>query len=269
VIVPAVAVNVLVVDPAATVTEAGTVNNPLLLDSVMPSPPAGAAADSVTVQVEVPLLPRLVTVQPKELRRTGAVSEKFAVLVLLLYVAVMVALWLLLIVPAVAVNVLVVDPAATVTEAGTVNSALLLDSVTDAPPAGAAEESVTVQVEVPPLAKLVVVQPKELSNTGAVSDSVDVVELLLYVAVIVPLWLLGMVPAVAVKVLVVDPAATVTEAGTVNSALLLDSVTDAPPAGAACERVTVQVDAAALTRLAGLQVKLLTVVVAVKEMDAC
>ncbi len=71
----------------------------------------------------------------------------------------------------------------------------------------------------------------------------------MYVAVIVPLWLARMVPAVAVNVLLVDPAATVTEAGTVSCALLLDSVTDAPPAGAACDNVTVHVDVPPVPRL--------------------
>jgi len=51
----------------------------------------------------------------------------------------------------VTVNVAVVAPATTVTLAGTVAAAvLLLDSVTTAPPAGAAPLSVTVPVEVPP-----------------------------------------------------------------------------------------------------------------------
>ena len=68
-----------------------------------------------------------------------------------------------------------------------------------------------------------------------------------------------MVPAVAVKVAVVAAAATVTEAGTLSSALLLDSETDDPPVGAALESVTVQVEAPALTRLAGVQVNVDTV----------
>ena len=51
-----------------------------------------------------------------------------------------------------------------------------------------------------------------------------------------------MVPAVAVNVFDVEPEATVTEAGTVNRALLLDSVTDDPPVGAVCDSVTVQLD---------------------------
>ena len=58
--------------------------------------------------------------------------------------------------------------------------------------------------------------------------------------------------AVAVKVVVVAPAATVTEAGTVSSVLLLASVTLDPPVGAVCVRVTVQVLTALCPRLAGL-----------------
>lgn len=45
-----------------------------------------------------------------------------------------------------------------------------------------------------------------------------------------------------VKVAVVLPAATVTDAGTVAEALLLESETKAPPAGAAAVKVTVPVE---------------------------
>jgi len=41
------------------------------------------------------------------------------------------------------------------------------------------------------------------------------------------------VPLVALKVAVIEPAATVTAAGTVSAAALLDKVTLAPPVGAA------------------------------------
>ena len=50
-----------------------------------------------------------------------------------------------------------------------------------------------------------------------------------------------MVPAVAVKVAAVEPAAIVTDAGTLKRALLLLRVTTEPPLGAATEVVTVQV----------------------------
>src|SRR5262249_21715173 len=48
------------------------------------------------------------------------------------------------------------------------------------------------------------------------------------------------------------PCNTVTLAGTVAAALLLDRVTSAPPAGAALERVTVPVDCVPPVTLVGL-----------------
>jgi len=57
--------------------------------------------------------------------------------------------------------------------------------------------------------------------------------------------LLATVPAVAVKLAVVAPAVTVTEAGTVSAALFEESPTEAPPVNAAEDNVTVQVVVAA------------------------
>ena len=51
-------------------------------------------------------------------------------------------------VPAVAIKFATVAPAATVTDAGTVSAALFEESPTEAPPARAADVSVTVQEEV-------------------------------------------------------------------------------------------------------------------------
>jgi hypothetical protein len=82
-------------------------------------------------------------------------------------------------VPAVAVNVAVVPCAATVTDEGTVKSALLLESDTVNPPAGALWDTVTVHVEVEPLVRVVTVQPRELSTAGAASEKVAVLVLLL------------------------------------------------------------------------------------------
>ena len=81
--VPAVALNVLDVDPAGTVTEPGTVSRLLLLDSRTTEPPAGAACESVRVQVDVTALPKLAGAQDRELGTTGAVNEKTAVLMTL------------------------------------------------------------------------------------------------------------------------------------------------------------------------------------------
>ena len=59
----AVALNVALVAPAATVTDAGTVSRALLLANVTLDPPAGAAWLSVTVHVPAALCPRLARLQ--------------------------------------------------------------------------------------------------------------------------------------------------------------------------------------------------------------
>ena len=55
------------------------------------------------------------------------------------------------------------------------------------------------------------------------------------------------------KVALVAPAGTVTEAGTVNEVLSLESVTAAPAAGAVAVNVTVQVPDPGVATVAGLQ----------------
>jgi hypothetical protein len=69
-----------------------------------------------------------------------------------------------MIVPAVATNVAVVLPAPTVTEAGTVKAAVLLDSVTVAPPVF---DTVTVHVALPPDPRLVGLHVNPLSPAAA------------------------------------------------------------------------------------------------------
>ena len=64
--------------------------------------------------------------------------------------------------------------------------------------------------------------------------------------------MLLMAAVVTVKFADVAAAATVTEAGTVNVALEFARVTLAPPAGAGCVRVTVQVLEELAPMLAGL-----------------
>ena len=91
------------------------------------------------------------------------------------------------IVVVVALNVAVVAAAATVTDAGTVNVALLFVSVTTAPPVGAACVSVTVQVLEAFCPKLVGLHASEDISTGATRLTVAFAELPLYVAVMVAL----------------------------------------------------------------------------------
>ena len=102
----------------------------LLLDKATNTPLAGAGADNVTVQVEVP---GAMTVPGEQLRLEGTtitVRLTAASWVWLFSVAVTVAVWLLLIVPLVAVNVALLWFAATVTVAGTGKVAVLLLSET-------------------------------------------------------------------------------------------------------------------------------------------
>jgi hypothetical protein len=87
----AVALNVAVVAPAPTVTEAGTLREVLLLDSVMLTPPADAAWARVTVQVLDELGPTVVGLQATPETPTGANKLIAAVCELLLRVAVTVA----------------------------------------------------------------------------------------------------------------------------------------------------------------------------------
>ena len=157
----------------------------------------------------------------------------------------------------VTVNVALVDPAATVTLAGTVAAAvLLLESVTAAPPLGAGLASVTVPcVGLPPV-KLMWASVREASAGGA--------EATVRVAVrVVPLREAEIVTAVetptvkvlTVKVALAAPAGTVTPAGTVATAvLLLDSVTTMPPAGAAPLSATVPCEGLPPSTLVGLSV---------------
>ena len=88
----AVALNVAVVAPAATVTDGGTVSEALLLASVTLEPPVGAVWVSVTVHVLTALCPRLVGLHATLETSTGAKRLIAAVCELVPRVAVTVAL---------------------------------------------------------------------------------------------------------------------------------------------------------------------------------
>jgi len=75
------------------------------------------------------------------------------------------------------------------------------------------------------------------------------------------------VPAVAVKLVVVEPLVTVTVPGTVNAARLLDSVTATPPEPAAVDRVTVHADVPPELRLVGAQESWLTAAGAIRDRE--
>jgi small basic protein len=142
---PADAVNVAEVELAGIDTDAGTVRAALLDDRDTAVAVVGDAVGRVTVQVLVAPDVRLEGLQVSDDRLTGACSESVLVADVPLSVAVMVALPLVVIVPAAAVKFAVVELAATMTEVGTVRAALLDESETVVLPLSAAFDNVTVQ----------------------------------------------------------------------------------------------------------------------------
>ena len=79
--VPATALNVADVAPAATLTEAGVVSNELLTETATLTPPAGAGSRMVTVQVLVVPDVRLVGLHCTDATVTGATTFNIAVCV--------------------------------------------------------------------------------------------------------------------------------------------------------------------------------------------
>ncbi len=185
--------------------------------------------------------------------------------------AVMVTVCLVDIEAAVALNTAVVELAPTATEAGsTVNNAgLLAVNVTTTPPAGAAADSVTVQLVLVP-EDSVVGEHVTLETVGGVGITVTTVvrEPELSDAVTVTDWSVEIAAVVALNDPEVAAAATVTEEGTVRTLLLLERVTTAPPAGAAWVRVTVQALVELGPRLEGEQASEETSTEATRLMEA-
>jgi hypothetical protein len=158
-----------------------------------------------------------------------------------------------------------------VTEFGTVTAeGALLANVTTAPPAGAALESVTVQVVFEPAATVVLPHVSELTAAGATSDKFAVALTPFNVPVIVAASSVVKDPAMALKVALPDPALIETLAGMVTLPLLT-RVTTAPAADGFV-RLAVQTDVAPGPRDAGLhEIPLRTDVmipVAVPPLDA-
>lgn len=167
---PATAVKDAVVLPAVMVTEEGTFRKELLLLSFTRTF-AVAGAVKVAVQEAEALAERLLGEQLTEARSTGAAEAgvRLKVLVLLTVPALAVRTALCALVTAFTEALKLADklPWATVTVAGTLTFALLLPTLTPNPPAAAATESPTVQVEDPALPKVVGEQEKPV-NAGVV-----------------------------------------------------------------------------------------------------
>ena len=237
--------------PAVTVTLAGTLATVVvLLDSVTIAPPVGAAVVNVTVPVLVVPPTTLVGLTVTEDKLGGgAVGLTVSTAVgeappkvpeIVTGVATVTAV-------VVMEKFALRAPARTVTLAGTLATvALVLDKVTMAPPTGAAVVSVTVPVlPVPPttLVGLTVTEDKLAGGGTGLTVSTAERETALKVPVIDSTVEAVTDVVVMEKVALVAPAATVTLAGTVATAVLaLLRPTTAPPAGAPAVNVTVPCD---------------------------
>ena len=248
---------VALVAPCATDTLAGTVAAVLLSDSATVNPPAGAADVSVTVPCEEAPPVTLVGLTETAESAAGAadgVTVRTAVRETPLAEAVIVVVW---VVGTARVEIGKVPLLRwRVTVAGTVAAAVFeLESETTRPPAGGPDERKMVPVTGFPPSTVDGERPRDV-GVGGGGGGVTVKIALRVAPPKVPV----MDPDVdavtdtvlTVKVPLVAPAATVTLAGTVAAlGMLLDSVTTAPPGGAAAVNVAVPVEALPPTTLVG------------------
>ena len=233
-----------VVDPAGTVTDAGTLATVVVALVNVTTTASVAMPESVIVPVLfVPPLTLVGLRVRVETTRTG-LTVMVAVLDTPLRVAVIVRVDAAVTALVVIVKVADVAPAATVTLAGTVPMVVDEDArVTTAPPVGAGDVNTTVPVTgTPPVTDVTTVVRVDKTAAGGVTVMVAVPLDPFVVAVMVALVFAFTVPAVIVKVAVRVPAATVTETGTLATDALLDErLTTFPPTGALVDKVTVPV----------------------------
>jgi len=255
-----VTVNVAVVEPAATVTLAANCTAGSLLLSITAMPPEGAAAESVTVAseelppgTEVGLSTRLAT-------DGKGTTTSVAGCIMPFIVAVIVAVTCIATIDVVAVNVALLAPACTMTFVGTVTAGSLLESATVLPPGGAGPDSATVPVEDWPPSTGVALKTRLLTVNPLAGFTVSVAVCVPpSVAVMVAVCTEVTASVVSVKVPLVAPEGTVTDAGTVTApVLLLVSGTVVPPGGARLLMVTCPVELSPPVVDVGVNVSALT-----------
>jgi len=213
-----VMVKVAVVEPAATVTVAGTEADTLFEVSDTLWPPVGAAELMVTVPVEEDPPTTTVGFRVSDETRIGLIV-RVADWLEPLELAVIEGVEVLATEPVVIVTEPVVAPAAIVAVAGPVTPLPVELSATVRPPAGAAEEIVTVPVVLKPPSTVVGLREKPVT-VGPLTVSDPVAEEELAEPVMVAVVFVPTATVVAVNVTEVAPAGTVAVAGTVTAELL-------------------------------------------------
>jgi hypothetical protein len=143
----------------------------------------------------------------------------------------------------VTVNVAVVDPANTVTLAGTTTLELLDERVTTDPPVGAGPSKLTVPVDVSPPITVDGSSETPANATVGVIVRVVLTDVVPDLAVMVADVEVVTLVVVTLNVAVDDPLGTVTLAGATALVLLDDKVTTMPPGPAGPERDMVPVEA--------------------------
>jgi hypothetical protein len=230
-----VMMNPALLAPAATATEAGTLELGSLLLSATTIPPLGAGPFSAIVFMPVIELPPTTEVGYSEMPEScSGITVRVAVCVTPLYVAEIVTGVLTVTADVVMLKLgETLAPAATFTEGGTVTPAVLLVSVTTAPPAGAKPFSAT-KFPLPLMPPTMGFGVRFNSDmTGASTVSVAVLVTPFAEAEMVTGRLAGTGVVVITNVGdTVAPGATVTEAGKVTLESLLVRDTTRPPAGA-------------------------------------
>jgi hypothetical protein len=239
--------------PGGTAIEEGTVRAALLLDRVTE---VGICSvwPSATVQVAEAPADKVAELHCTD--ETAMNTNSVMDLETPPAIAVMVAFIPLVTAPVLIVKLAEAAPAGTVTDAGTVRYAALLDNATGSLP-GAGPANVTVQtaelrpgIRVTPPGRL---HCSHVTVTGGATARDTVTDAPPYPAVITADWLDATDAVEAVNGADRAPAGMVTDAGTVTAALLADRDTTAPPTGAVRLRPTVQVELAPPVTEAGLQ----------------
>ena len=236
--------NVPVVAPAFTVTDAGAANTgDAVFVNATTVPPGNPGCERVRVHIVLWFEVSVVSAQDKDVGVGGCSSTMLVDAVASFSVAVRLAVWFAATVPVETLNVPAVAPAGTVTVVGAASmGAALLVNATAVPPGNPCCERCTVHIVLWLEVSVVNVQDRDVGVGGGSSATLVDAVTPFTVAVKFAVWFAATVPVEILKVAVVAPATAVTDVGAASTGdALLVNATTVPPGNAGCERFTVQV----------------------------